>query len=207
MPRSWQPTPDFTLGLLEGNAGQMTDPGHWHRRHRGVVCRGDLRHPQGRRCSLSGLRVDVETEYNGLDLARTARRCAELGRARAGAAPFQWRDRLTSQTNSPIAWSRSAMMSLTSSMPTDRRTTSGPAPGELQLLRGELAVGGRRRMDDERARVADIGEMRQQPGVRHRPHAGLIAALEAEGENGARSLRRVFLVQRVMLVGRPDPRS
>ena len=35
----------------------------------------------------------------------------------------------------------------------------------LQLLGRELAVGRRRRMDDERARVAEIGEMREKPGA------------------------------------------
>src|SRR6516165_12951 len=38
----------------------------------------------------------------------------------------------------------------------------------LHLLRvGELAVGGRGRMNDERAGVANIGEMRKQPDARH----------------------------------------
>ena len=33
---------------------------------------------------------------------------------------------------------------------------------ELELIRRQLAVGGRGRVDDQRARVADIGEMREQ---------------------------------------------
>ncbi len=61
----------------------------------------------------------------------------------------------------------------------------GTCAGELQLLGRKLAVRGRRRMDDERARVADICEMRQKFHLRHDPHSCLASALEAEGEDGA----------------------
>ena len=65
------------------------------------------------------------------------------------------------------------MMSSTSSRPTDRRTTSGPAPActfsasESWLWVVEAG------MDDQRARVADIGEMREEL---HALHDGTPAA-------------------------------
>ena len=66
-------------------------------------------------------------------------------------------------------------------------------------------------MDDQRARVADIGEMREQLHVRDELHAGVVAALEAEGEHRARALRHVFLGEAVILVARQagiaDPRD
>ena len=64
--------------------------------------------------------------------------------------------------HSASACSRSAMMSALSSMPIDSRTTSGPAPACDLLRVGQLAVRGRGRMDDQRAGVADIGEVREQ---------------------------------------------
>ena len=96
------------------------------------------------------------------------------------------------------------MMSATSSMPTDRRTVSGPAPAGNLLLVGKLAVRGRGRVDDQRLGVADIGQMREQLQRLDELHAGLVAALQAEGEDGAGAVRRVFLLQRVVRVaGRP----
>ena len=70
----------------------------------------------------------------------------------------------------------------------------------LQLLGRQLAVGRRGRMDDERARVAEIGEMREQLDVRHRLDARVIATLEAEGEDRAGALRAIFLGELMMLV-------
>ena len=55
-------------------------------------------------------------------------------------------------------------------------------------------------MDDERARVADVGQMREEFDRRHRLDTRIITALEAKGENGARTFRAIFLLQRVMLV-------
>ena len=71
----------------------------------------------------------------------------------------------------------------------------------LHLLRvGQLLVRGGSRVDDQRARVADIGEMREQLDIGHELHAGVVAALEPEGEHRARTLRHVFLRQRVIFV-------
>src|SRR5262245_12258319 len=64
--------------------------------------------------------------------------------------------------------------------------------GHDLLLVGELAVRGRGRMDDERAGVADIGEVREQPHIRDELYAGVVAALEPEGKDRARALRHVF---------------
>ncbi len=92
------------------------------------------------------------------------------------------------------------MMSFTSSMPTDRRTVSGPAPASVFCSSDKLAVGGRGRMDDQRLGVADIGEVREQLQRLDELHAGVVAALQAEGEDSARAERRVLLLQRVVLV-------
>src|SRR5262249_30279362 len=65
----------------------------------------------------------------------------------------------------------------------DRQTYhAGPRAGLDLLGVGQLPMRRRRRMDDERAGVADIGEMRKQPDVRHQLDAGIVAALEPEGE-------------------------
>ena len=55
--------------------------------------------------------------------------------------------------------SRSARMSSIDSRPTDRRTSSGRTPGRELLVAGELAVGGRRRVDGQAAHVADVGQV------------------------------------------------
>ena len=48
-------------------------------------------------------------------------------------------------------------------------------------------------MNDQRAGVADIGEMREQLDVGHELDAGVVAALQPEGEHRAGALRHVFL--------------
>ena len=45
------------------------------------------------------------------------------------------------------------------SMPTASRTRSGRDAGGQLLLGGELRVRGRRRVDDQRAHVADVGDV------------------------------------------------
>jgi hypothetical protein len=57
-------------------------------------------------------------------------------------------------------------------------------------------------MDDERAGVADIGEMREQLHVRDQLDAGLVAALEAEGEHRTRALGQVLAREGVVAVAR-----
>ena len=74
----------------------------------------------------------------------------------------------------------------TSSSPIDSRTTSGPAPARTRCLVGELAVRGRGGVNDQAPRIADIGEMAEQLDVAHERDARLVAALEPEGEHGAR---------------------
>src|SRR6267143_6793246 len=71
-------------------------------------------------------------------------------------------------------------------------------------LRGivELAVCRRRRVNHQRTGVADIGEMRKQFQVRHQVDAGLIAALEAEGEHRASALGRIFAREVVVFISR-----
>jgi hypothetical protein len=73
-----------------------------------------------------------------------------------------------------------------SSSPIESRTTSGPAPActfcASESWRCVVDAG----WMIERARVADIGEMREQLHVRHELDARLVAALEPEGEHRAR---------------------
>ena len=58
------------------------------------------------------------------------------------------------------------MMSSMSSMPTESARHPDLRPPATFCGVEELAVGGRGRMDDQRARVADIGEMGEQLHVR-----------------------------------------
>ena len=75
------------------------------------------------------------------------------------------------------AWSRSQRISSSDSRPTDRRIISGEHAGGALLVLGQLPVRRRRRMDDQRLRVADVGEMREElhgldealAGARRRP--------------------------------------
>ena len=60
------------------------------------------------------------------------------------------------------------------------------------LLVGELPMGGRGRMQNQASRVADIRQMREQAHAFDQLDAGLEAAFDAEGENGARAFRQVF---------------
>ena len=96
--------------------------------------------------------------------------------------------------------SRSAMMSSLSSMPIESRTTSGPAPACTFCASVSWRCVVEAGMDDQRAGVADIGEMREQLHVRHELDAGVVAALEAEGEHRAGALRAVFLREVVVAV-------
>src|SRR5262249_48565154 len=75
-------------------------------------------------------------------------------------------------------------------------------PGLNFLLVAELAVGRRCRMDDQRTRVADIGEMREQFHVRYELDPGVISALEPEREHRAGAVRHVFLREIVVTVAR-----
>src|SRR5215472_11705440 len=64
----------------------------------------------------------------------------------------------------------------------------GAGAGGYALLVGELAVCGGRRVDDQAPHVADVGKMREELDAGHQVHARLVAALEAEGKDGARTL-------------------
>src|ERR1700678_3016903 len=48
-------------------------------------------------------------------------------------------------------------------------------------------------MNDEGPRIADIGEMREEPQFAHERDAGLIAAGETEGEDGTGALGAIAL--------------
>ena len=51
-----------------------------------------------------------------------------------------------------------------------------------QFLAGQLAVGGRGGVDDQRSRVTDIGEMAEQLDVADELDAGVIATLDTKGQ-------------------------
>src|SRR5262249_19388715 len=68
----------------------------------------------------------------------------------------------------------------------------GSRARRLALLGGELAMRRRRRMQDERTRVADIGEMRPELAALDDFDAGLVAAFDAEGEDRAGPAGEIF---------------
>ena len=70
-------------------------------------------------------------------------------------------------------------MSSTSSMPTEMRTRSGPTPRRDERFVGELTMRGGRRMDDERAGIADVGEVAAQLARLDEPRAGGAPARDA----------------------------
>src|SRR5260221_6029236 len=76
---------------------------------------------------------------------------------------------------------------------------TGTGGGLLRL--GELAMGRRGRVEDERAGVADIGEVREELAALDDPDAGLVAAPDTEGEGRAGALGQVFPRQRVVWAG------
>ena len=59
-------------------------------------------------------------------------------------------------------------------------------------LGGQLAVRRRGGVQDQAAGVADIGEVREQLDVFDEPDPGLVAALDAEGEDRAGAFGRYF---------------
>ena len=79
-----------------------------------------------------------------------------------------------------------------------------PRTGLHALFVSELTMCRRGRMDDQAARIADIGEMAEQLDVADQRDAGVIAALEPEREHGARAFRHIALGERVELIaGQP----
>jgi enoyl-CoA hydratase len=83
----------------------------------------------------------------------------------------------------------------------DRQPHHVGAGAGLHLLRvRQLPVRGGCGVNDERTGIADVREVREQFDIGDELDAGVIAALESEGEHGAAALRHVFLRQRVVLV-------
>ena len=78
----------------------------------------------------------------------------------------------------------------------------GTSAGLHALFVSKLTMSCRGRMDDQAARVADIGEMAEQLDVADQRDAGVIAALEPEGEHGARAFWNIPLGQCMELVVR-----
>src|SRR5579871_5139883 len=72
--------------------------------------------------------------------------------------------------------------------------------GRFPFLGSELAMRRRSRVDDQAARIADVGEMAEQFDVVDELHAGFVAALQSEGENAARAFRAVGAMKTVAVV-------
>ena len=94
-------------------------------------------------------------------------------------------DHASSAVLASSAWSMSHRMSSIDSMPTDMRTMSGSDARLQLLLVAHLPVRGRGRVDDQRLRVADVGEvaheLRGLDEVLARPGAALDAEIEQAG--------------------------
>ena len=130
-------------------------------RRRPVVAVGDDQLGQGgaaferERAERRGLEPPCRSAVGRLGRPVGAVRVASRHPARADRHPVGRRCRRVAAAS---AWSRSAMRSSTCSRPTDSRTRSGRDAGRRSAPRAELRVGGRGRMDDQRLRVADVGQ-------------------------------------------------
>ena len=83
-------------------------------------------------------------------------------------------------------------MSSRSSRPIESRTSSGVTPAASCSDAAELLMRGRGRVDHQAARIADVGQMREQLQAVDEAPARLVTALDAEGKHRARSRRRVL---------------
>ena len=86
------------------------------------------------------------------------------------------------------AWSRSQMMSSGSSRPTEMRMRSGGTPAASSASSRQLPVRGARRVDHQRAHVADVGQVAAQLQRLDERAACGAAAGDAEREHGPRAL-------------------
>src|SRR2546421_7810089 len=76
-----------------------------------------------------------------------------------------------------------------------RRNTGGTL-----LFFVELAMRGRRRMNDQRLGIADIGQMRQELDRLDESHAGRGASFDAKSKDASRTSREVALRQRLVAI-------
>ena len=88
------------------------------------------------------------------------------------------------------------------SRPTDSRTRPGVHAGNGLLFRRELAVRGRRRVDDQRAHVTDVGHVGVQLQGIDKALAGLRSPGDVEGHDGAGPLGTVLAAALVPGAGR-----
>src|SRR5215475_5743142 len=63
-------------------------------------------------------------------------------------------------------------------------------------------MGRRCRMDNEGARIADVGEMREKRDVGNKLYTGVISALQSEGEHSPTAVRDIFFCKSVIFVPR-----
>ena len=84
---------------------------------------------------------------------------------------------------------------------TDRQPHQlGSDPSVALLLDRKLGMGGGGGVDDQRFGVADVGQQREQLQRIDQLLACLVAALDAEGDQGALAVRHVFLRPRAYLL-------
>ncbi len=76
-----------------------------------------------------------------------------------------------------------------------------PRPRGDQLGLAQLAVRGRGGMDDQRARIADIGEMAEQLDLRDQLHPGVVATLQPEGEHRPALAAEISVGERLVGIG------
>ena len=88
-----------------------------------------------------------------------------------------------------------------SSMPTERRTSSGVTPVAACSSHGELLVRGGGGVDDQRLGVADVGQQGEQLDGVDELLARFEAALDAEGDQRALAVGHVLLGAVVVLAG------
>ena len=84
---------------------------------------------------------------------------------------------------------------------THRQSHNVRSGAGLNLLRvGQLTMRCRGGVNDQRARIADVCQMREKLDVGHEFHAGVVATLQTEGEDRSRAFRRIFFCKLVILV-------
>ena len=132
------------------------------------------------RCRASVTRMSWPTQHERDDDARQRPR-------NGGVAIHGWRH----VCDFASAWSMSQRISSSVSSPTDSLIISGDTPAARCSSSRQLAVRRRRRMDDQRLRVADVGEMRQELHALDELDAGRGAAAHAEREDAAGAARQV----------------
>ena len=177
-----------------GRTGQGVDDDDLRRRPPGRARRG------GTRRSARGVPGRHRARTGRVDALEPAGPRGETDRPVVGsigrhpAAPTRLPSSGASAVDASSAWDRSAMQ-VVDVLEADRQADEVRRDSGRDLLLGlELRVGGRGRMDDQRLRVADVGQQAEDLHVVDEPATGLDTALDAERRRSRRSRRvRYFL--------------